>query len=97
MLVISPHARKGFVDHTLYDHTSILRFIEWRYGLEPLADRDAEADNLLAAFDFGTSTTAVVQQELSDTGGISILSLVALVELGIAGAGIRLWQRVLQG
>jgi phospholipase C len=58
MLVISPHARKGFVDHKRYDHTSILRFIERRYGLEPLADQDAKANNLLAAFDFGRSTTA---------------------------------------
>jgi acid phosphatase len=93
MLVISPHARKGFVDHTLYDHTSILRFIEWRYGLEPLADRDAQANNLLAAFDFGTSATAPAQQELRDTGGISILSLMAFVGLSIAGAGILLWRR----
>ena len=58
MLVISPHARKGFVDHKRYDHTSILKFIEWRYGLKPLADRDAKANNLLAAFNFGRSNTA---------------------------------------
>jgi acid phosphatase len=58
MLVISPHARKGFVDHKRYDHTSILKFIEWRYGLKPLADRDAKANNLLSAFDFGRSNTA---------------------------------------
>ena len=51
-LIISPHARKGYVDHTLYDTTSILKFIEWRHGLKPLAERDAEANNLLAAFDF---------------------------------------------
>ncbi len=97
MLVISPHARKGFVDHTLYDHTSILRFIEWRYGLEPLAERDAEANNLLAAFDFGTSTTAVAQQELRDTGGTGILPLIALLgAAGITSAGILLWWRVLR-
>jgi phospholipase C len=29
--LISPYARPGFVDHQLYDHTSILRFIEWRF------------------------------------------------------------------
>jgi hypothetical protein len=96
MLVISPHARKGFVDHTFYDHTSILRFIEWRYGLKPLADRDAEANNLLAAFEFGPSTTVGAQQELRDTGGIDVLALIAL--LGVAGlvsAGILLWRLVL--
>jgi len=29
--LISPYARRNFVDHRLYDHTSILRFLEWRF------------------------------------------------------------------
>ena len=52
-IVISPHAKRGYVDHTPYDHTSILKLIEWRYGLAPLTDRDAAASAMLAAFDFG--------------------------------------------
>jgi phospholipase C len=51
-LIISPHARRGYVDHTLYDTTSILALIEWRWGLVPLGERDARASNLTAAFDF---------------------------------------------
>ena len=51
-IVVSPYAKPGFVDHTVYDTTSILRFIEWRYGLAPLGDRDANANNLLNALDF---------------------------------------------
>ncbi|MEJ1966870.1 MAG: alkaline phosphatase family protein [Gammaproteobacteria bacterium] len=35
-LVISPFARRGFVDHTQYDTASILRFITHRYSLTPL-------------------------------------------------------------
>ncbi len=30
-LLASPFARPGYVDHTQYDHTSILRFLEWRF------------------------------------------------------------------
>ena len=30
-ILASPYAQRGFVDHALYDHTSILRFIEWRF------------------------------------------------------------------
>jgi len=30
-IVASPYARPGFVDHTVYDHTSILRFLHWRF------------------------------------------------------------------
>ncbi len=51
-LVISPYAKKGFIDHTLADHTSILKFIETTYSLNPLAERDRNAYNMMGAFDF---------------------------------------------
>jgi len=51
-LLISPYARRGHVAHGVYDHTSILRMLEWRWGLEPMTERDATANNLAAALDF---------------------------------------------
>ncbi|MGD0636543.1 MAG: alkaline phosphatase family protein [Nitrososphaerales archaeon] len=51
-LVISPYAREGFIDSAVNDHTSILKFIETRYGLSPLSTRDAAANPMLEAFDF---------------------------------------------
>jgi phospholipase C len=54
-LVISPRARRGSVDHTVYDHTSVLRAIEWRWGLPALTPRDASAANIVGALDFGTA------------------------------------------
>jgi phospholipase C len=36
MIVVSPYARRGFVDHTYTDHVSILKFIEANWGLSPL-------------------------------------------------------------
>ena len=30
-MLASPYARRGFVDHRRYDHSSILRFLEWRF------------------------------------------------------------------
>ncbi len=51
-IIISPWAKRAHVDSTGYETVSILRFIEWRWGLAPLASRDANAANLLAAFDF---------------------------------------------
>ena len=50
-LIVSPFARKGYVDHTTYDTTSILRFIERRFGLPPLSERDAKANDLSGALD----------------------------------------------
>jgi phospholipase C len=51
-IIISPFAKKGFVDHTSYETVSILTFIERRWNLQPLTDRDAKAGNLLDAFEF---------------------------------------------
>ena len=51
-IVISPFARRHFIDHTTYDTTSILKFIETRHGLVPLGDRDAGAADLGNAFAF---------------------------------------------
>ena len=36
-LIVSPFAKRGFVDHTLYDTTSILRFLTRRFALPELA------------------------------------------------------------
>jgi acid phosphatase len=35
-IIVSPFARRGYVDHTSYDTTSILKLITRRFGLEPL-------------------------------------------------------------
>ncbi len=51
-LVISPYAKKGFVDHTFMESTSILKLIENRYDLQPLGERDKNAPNMLSSFDF---------------------------------------------
>ena len=43
-MIVSPYARMGTVDHTLYDTTSILRLITKRFNLPilaGLAERDA--------------------------------------------------------
>ena len=50
-IIISPFAKKHFIDHTVYDTTSILKLIESRFDLEPLGTRDAAANNLLNALD----------------------------------------------
>jgi phospholipase C len=51
-LIISPYSKVGFVDNTLYDASSILRFIEYNYNLSSIGKRDAVANNLLNAFNF---------------------------------------------
>jgi len=57
-VIISPYAKRGYIDHTQYDTTSILRFIEKRWNLAPLGTRDAAANDLTNAFDFDTRESA---------------------------------------
>jgi phospholipase C len=52
LIVVSPWARAHAVSHHVSDHASILRFIELKFGLPALSDRDANADALLDRFDF---------------------------------------------
>jgi phospholipase C len=57
-LLVSPYARRGHVDSTRLDTTSILRFIEDNWELEPLGPRDARANSLAGAFDFSKAPRA---------------------------------------
>jgi phospholipase C len=50
--LISPFAAKRRVAHGQYDHSAILKFVEWRFGLAPLTPRDAAAGNLARELDF---------------------------------------------
>ena len=50
-IIVSPHAKRHFIDHTPYDTTSILATIEHRFGLQPLTERDAKAHDLANAFE----------------------------------------------
>jgi phospholipase C len=51
-LIVSPYARKGYVDHTQYEFGSILKFIEDNWSLGRLGTTDVRANNILGAFDF---------------------------------------------
>ena len=45
-VVVSPYARRGHVDHSIYGFESILKMIRYRYGLAPLTPRDLYANNI---------------------------------------------------
>ena len=50
-LFVGPMVKKGFVDHTPYETTSILKFIEKKYGVAPLGTRDRNAPDLTGVFE----------------------------------------------
>ena len=45
-LVVSPFTPRGIVDHTVYDHSSMLATVERLLGMDSLTDRDAAAEDL---------------------------------------------------
>ncbi|HEY7830589.1 MAG TPA: alkaline phosphatase family protein [Solirubrobacteraceae bacterium] len=71
LLVISPWARENYVDNTLTDQSSILRFIEdnWQLGRIGGNSSDAEAGSLESAFDFNPSDLRAATVMLDDTTG----------------------------
>lgn len=55
LLIISPFAKPGYISHTVYEHSSLLKFVETRYRLQSLTARDAAASNMFDSFDFSQS------------------------------------------
>ncbi|HEX8815499.1 MAG TPA: alkaline phosphatase family protein [Terriglobales bacterium] len=52
MLIISPYAIQGYVSHTTYEFSSVLKFIEENFGLPFLTDRDTNANDTTDSFNF---------------------------------------------
>lgn len=46
-VIISPWIGKNLIDHTVYDHSSIPATVEANFGLSPLTNRDANANNFM--------------------------------------------------
>lgn len=90
-LLVSPYARRGHVDSTELDFTSYLAFIEHNWDLEPLAERDAEADPMLGGFDFDSPPRAsafldrVRNPEPPDVPKRSVVYVSYAVALGVFG------------
>jgi phospholipase C len=62
MLVISPFSRGGFVSSDLFDHTSVLRFLETRFGAEVpnlSAWRRATVGDLTTAFNLKATDSLI--------------------------------------
>lgn len=65
VVVASPYSagnpNSPLINSMVFDHTSVLKLIEWRWGLQPLTPRDASSDvnNLAYALDFNHPQTAV--------------------------------------
>lgn len=55
LLIISPYAKPGYISHTQYEFSSVLKFVEERFKLQPLSARDEGANDMTDSFDFSQS------------------------------------------
>ncbi len=97
--LISPYARRHYIDHTQLDFTSILNFIEQNWRVPPLTGLDATAGSIMGAFDFSkpprppeiiplsraapTSAHRVPHQVLFASYGIATALVLALLAAAI--------------
>lgn len=102
-LLVSPFARKGYIDSTQLDFTSLLKFIETNWNVASLATRDASANNLLSAFDFaqaprpaeylsavvGTATVAKKAPAYMIFSSYGLVLVLTLLAIGFAVFRIR--------
>jgi phospholipase C len=58
-IAMGPFAPKKIETAGPYEHCSVLKMIEWRWGLDPMSARDANARNLADALDFSQHRAAV--------------------------------------
>jgi phospholipase C len=56
LIVISPFSKKNFVSHTPMDSTAALKFIETRFHMPALTQRDFSMPDMTEFFDFTTDT-----------------------------------------
>jgi len=60
LLVMGGYAKQGHISHTQGSFVSLTRFVEKVFGVDPLTQRDASANDLLDCFDFTTAPTQPV-------------------------------------
>ena len=73
-LLISPYAKQNYVDHSLNDTTSVLRFIEYNWNLGTIGDPQSfdvlASGTILGMFDFednhGNSASAESREVILD-------------------------------
>jgi phospholipase C len=100
-LFVSPYAPPGRIDSTTYDFTSILRFIEDNWGIEPMTARDAAANSVGTALDFTAGPWPAAlpgpvypdDRSINPRARLALLGIYGVVVLGIPATAAVWWRR----
>jgi len=75
-LVISPWAKHGYIDHTLYEFGSLLRLAEDNFNLPTLGVRDVKANDMMNSFDFSQAPQAALIEPANFVGPVAEISTI---------------------
>jgi phospholipase C len=67
-LVISPWAKPGFIDHTQYEFSSLLRLAEDNFQLATLGHRDSLVNDMMNSFDFNQAPLPTLMEGANFVG-----------------------------
>ncbi|HZU98162.1 MAG TPA: alkaline phosphatase family protein, partial [Planctomycetota bacterium] len=91
-VIVSPYVKKGVVEHTTFEHSSLLRFAELVHDLPAMTARDAASADMRTAFDFSQaprsfSEFATPAPSSEDEGDDSnVVATPSCITPGIVGA-----------
>lgn len=71
LIVVSKYAKRNYVSHYRHEYASLLKFIEFNWGLPSLQTTDSRADTLLDMFAFASPSTRPPQQVPGVHAGIN--------------------------
>jgi phospholipase C len=100
-LFVSPYAPPGRIDSTTYDFTSILRFIEDNWELQPMTARDAAANSVGTALDFSGPPRQPIlpgyvypdEALVNPRARIALLAIYGIVGIGLPATTAFWWRR----
>jgi phospholipase C len=100
-LFVSPYAPPGRIDSTTYDFTSILRFIEDNWELQPMTARDAAANSVGTALDFSGPPRQPIlpgyvypdEAQVNPRARMALLAIYGIVGFGLPATTAAFWWR----
>jgi phospholipase C len=54
LVIVSPYAKRGFTDHNVATHSSILAYTEKTLGVSPVSEEDERAYDFHESFNYST-------------------------------------------
>ena len=88
-IFISPYSKEGYIDNNIYDITSVIKFIEYTFGIDPITEISNLSNNIGKAFDFTKPprqplyleeiTREIALDRASQVQGINMIYALALI------------------